>query len=143
MQADVVFLSRLLITRHLIGLAAPQIAFLSHLCHPVRVYYSCGAADLRVFGVADSHGDGVSISTQTADLLTPQALNCTCKNGEMKAYLLSWKPHFHPLYFVFTVQQRSSEVQQRHFVDQEGWKLHFSLTVAEHVRASSVRQRRG
>lgn len=28
-------------------------------------------------------------------------------------------------------------------VDQEGWKLHFSLTVAEHVRASSGRRRHG
>lgn len=36
-------------------------------------------------------------------------------------------------FFPFYVQQGGSQVHQQHFVDQEGRKLHFSLTVAEHV----------
>lgn len=91
------------ITRHLIDLAAPQIAFFYRPSHTVRIYYSCGAGDLHVFGAADTRGDEVAIITQTTDLLTPQARSHTCKDGEIKADLLSWKPQFftHCFFFVF------------------------------------------
>lgn len=57
MRDDVVILSRLPITRYLIDLAAPQIAFLYQPCHTVGVYYSCGAGDIHVFGAGYTRGD--------------------------------------------------------------------------------------
>lgn len=110
---DVVILSRLHITRHVIDLAAPQIALLYLWCHTPRVYFSRGTDDLHVFGAADSRGDEVPLSPQTGDLLTPQARCCTSKDGEIKADLLSQKNNFHPVLF-FNVQQGNSGVHQRH-----------------------------
>ncbi len=77
MRHDVVFLSRLPITHHIIDLAAPQIAFLYLSCHRVRVYFSCGTDDLHAFGAADTlpftSGDEGFISPLAGQLLAPEA----------------------------------------------------------------------
>lgn len=75
----------------------------------------------------------------------PQARCWTSRDGEIKAGFLTPKnSSLHAAFFFhFYVQQGSSQVHQQHFVDQEGRKLLFSLTVAEHVGASSACQRHG
>lgn len=86
-----------------------------------------------IYMCLDTRGDEAPISPQTGDLLTPQARCCTSKDGEIEGDSLSQKNNFHPVHF-FNVQQGNSGVHQRFItVDQEGWKLHFSLTVAEHI----------
>lgn len=136
------------ITHCIIDLADPQIAFLYLSCHTVRVYFSCGTDDLHAFGAADTSGDEVFISPPARESSAPDACRSMWRVQSWNWFIIMKNSFYHHLHHIGLIH---CSILQTHFwhaagkqwvsvalSDQEGWELHFSLTVVEHPRAGSV-----